>query len=470
MKDNLPLNEEVIVKTKQHSPKTSKHPACQELSSRAAASKIIQECVEAGQSLASLLPYYLEQTKAEHRPLAQEISFGVLRWYYRLNPLLSNMLSKPLRGKKKSLHYLLLACLYQLHHLDKADYAVVKETVNACDELQQSWAKGLVNAILRRFLREKDALLTELDRSYYSRFAYPEWLVNAIKSSWKGIERPVESILDAGNQRPPMTLRINQQFELESYKQMLQENEISFSEPETSLHSYTLVLDKPLSVDKLPLFSEGALSVQDGAPQLAASLLSPQPGDLILDACAAPGGKTMHLFEQQASLKKVVALDVSSERLKRVQENSLRLKIPREKLLLMTADASKQDWWDCEQFDRILLDAPCSATGVIRRHPDIKLLRREKDISALTQLQAQIMDNLWLMLKPGGLLLYATCSIIRDENDRQVEAFLNRQKNSNATELLIEADWGIRMPFGRQILPGEHNMDGFYYALLRKSN
>jgi len=346
----------------------------------------------------------------------------------------------------------------------------VKETVNACDELQQSWAKGLVNAILRRFLREKDTLLTELDRSYDSRFAYPEWLVNAIKSSWKGIERPVESILDAGNQRPPMTLRINQQFELEKYKQILQKNEISFSEPEASLYSYTIVLDKPVSVDKLPFFSEGALSVQDGAPQLAASLLSPQPGDLILDACAAPGGKTMHLFEQQASLKKVVALDVSSERLKRVQENSRRLKIPDEKLLLMTADASKQDWWDGEQFDRILLDAPCSATGVIRRHPDIKLLRREEDISALTQLQAQIMDNLWLMLKPGGLLLYATCSIIRDENDRQIEAFLNRQKNSNAIELLIDADWGIRMPFGRQILPGEHNMDGFYYALLRKSN
>jgi len=267
-----------------------------------------------------------------------------------------------------------------------------------------------------------------------------------------------------------MTLRINQQFELEKYKQILQKNEISFSEPEASLYSYTIVLDKPVSVDKLPFFSEGALSVQDGAPQLAASLLSPQPGDLILDACAAPGGKTMHLFEQQASLKKVVALDVSSERLKRVQENSRRLKIPDEKLLLMTADASKQDWWDGEQFDRILLDAPCSATGVIRRHPDIKLLRREEDISALTQLQAQIMDNLWLMLKPGGLLLYATCSIIRDENDRQIEAFLNRQKNSNAIELLIDADWGIRMPFGRQILPGEHNMDGFYYALLRKSN
>lgn len=283
------------------------------------------------------------------------------------------------------------------------------------------------------------------------------------------MEQPIESILDNGNQRPPMTLRVNQQFELEAYKQMLQDNDILYSETAAQFNPHTIVLLKPVPVDKLPRFSEGALSVQDGAPQLAAGLLSPQQDDLVLDACAAPGGKTMHLFEQQTELKKVVALDVSAERLKRVEENSLRLKIPSEKLVLMTADASRQDWWDGEKFDRILLDAPCSATGVIRRHPDIKLLRREEDISALTKLQAQILDNLWLMLKPGGVLLYATCSIIRDENDHQIEAFLKRQKNSEAAEIIIEADWGIRMPFGRQILPGEQNMDGFYYALLRKS-
>ena len=468
-------------KQQQNNSKSIKHPVYQELSSRAAAVNIIRECIESGLSLGTLLPRYLEQTKVEQRPLAQEISFGVLRWYYRLNPLLSIMLSKPLRGKKKSVHYILLVGLYQLNYLNKADYAVVKETVNTCNELQQSWAKGLVNAILRRFLREKEVLLTELDHSYASRFAYPDWLISAIKNSWKKIQYPLESILDAGNQRPPMTLRINRKFELEAYRKMLNAENIVFSELVTSQHDgHTIILDKPVSVDKLPLFAEGAISVQDGAPQLAAGLLEPQPGDLILDACAAPGGKTMHLLEYQSRLKKVVALDISAERLKRVQENSRRLQIPPEKLTLITADASRSDWWDGELFDRILLDAPCSATGVIRRHPDIKLLRREEDIAALTQLQAQIIDKLWQMLKPGGVFLYATCSIIRDENDRQIEAFLNRQKSSNdendcaaegaAEELLIKADWGRAMPFGRQILPGENNMDGFYYALLRKSS
>lgn len=465
--------------------KSSVNHGFSDLSSRAVAVKIIQDCAESGLSLATLLPRYLEKIKLDSRPLAQEISFGVLRWYYRLNPLLALMLNKPLKGKKKSVHYILLVGLYQVIYLDKADYAAVTETVNVCNELQQSWAKGLVNAILRRFLREKETLLAELDQSYSSRFAYPEWLISAIKKSWKNSNRSVESILDAGNQRPPMTLRVNQQFEIDDYLQQLEESKIAFSRPLTSelaaaeSNTHTVILDKPVSVEKLPLFAAGAVSVQDGAPQFAAHLLSPQPGERILDACAAPGGKTMHLFELQPLLESVVALDVSSERLKRVQENSVRLKIPAEKLIMMTADAGTQDWWDGQLFDRILLDAPCSATGVIRRHPDIKVLRRAEDIAALTRLQADILDNLWSMLKPGGILLYATCSILREENDYQVLSFLRRQArgqenspshNGDAAEVLIEADWGNTMPIGRQILPGEQNMDGFYYALLRKKS
>ena len=483
-----------IVKKKKlhHKNNASGHPAKQNtsnsggLSSRAVAVKIVQDCVESGLSLSSLLPQYLESVKPDLRPFAQEISFGVLRWYHRLNPLLTMMLSKSLRGKKKSVHYLILVGLYQLNYLDKADYAAVTETVNACDELKQSWAKGLVNAILRRFLREKDVLLAELDKSYSSRFSYPEWLISAIKKSWNKSERSVESILEAGNQRPPMTLRINQQFDVDAYCRQLDESEIAFTKPMASVTenaeintcTHTIILDKPVSVDKLPLFAEGALSVQDGAPQFAARLLSPQPGERILDACAAPGGKTMHLFEQQPLLESVTALDVSAQRLERVKENSLRLNIPPEKLIMMTADAATQDWWDGQLFDRILLDAPCSATGVIRRHPDIKVLRRAEDISALTLLQAQILDNLWLMLKPGGVLLYATCSILREENDQQIAAFFDRQRverqknngshQSYATEIVIDAQWGNALPIGRQILPGDQNMDGFYYALLKK--
>lgn len=454
------------------------------LSSRAIAVLVVQDCIEAGQSLSNLLPNYLENLKPQQRPLAQEISFGILRWYYRLNPLLTKMLSRPLRGKKLIVHYILLAGLYQLIYLDKADYAVVKETVNTSNELQQSWAKGLVNAILRRFLREKEELLAQLDQSFSSRYAYPEWLINAIKDSWKKSAWPsddflsanntLELILDAGNQRPPMTLRINRQQDPDDYKKQLSAQNIAFLEPSVNEQkSHTLILHKPVSVEKLPLFAEGGVSVQDGAAQLAATLLSPQEGDRILDACAAPGGKTMHLIEMESKLEKVTALDVSERRLERVKESSLRLKIPTEKLQLIAADASQQDWWDGQLFDRILLDAPCSATGVIRRHPDIKVLRRSEDIAALTLLQAQILDNLWPLLKPGGVLLYATCSILRDENDRQILAFLERHplpENQCAQAIPIQADWGHAMPVGRQILPGEQYRDGFYYALIKKAD
>ncbi len=440
-------------------------PGVSALSTRALAVKIVQECVESGQSLSTLLPLYLEQIKPESRPFVQEISFGVLRWYHRLNPLLAQMLSKPLKGKKKRVHYILLVGLYQLNYLNKADYAVVAETVNVCDEHKQSWAKGLVNAILRRFLRERDILSAELNKSYATRFSYPEWLISAIKNSWKKADRSIESILDAGNQRPPMTLRLNQQFDRNDYLLQMTQNDIAFTES----RELTLVLDKPVAVEKLPLFDRGAVSVQDGAPQLAAELLSPQPGDRVLDACAAPGGKTMHLFEQQPLMASVTALDVSAERLRRVQENSVRMRIPPEKLILMAADASAQDWWDGQLFDRILLDAPCSATGVIRRHPDIKILRRSEDIFALVQLQEKILTNLWKMLKPGGILLYATCSILREENDHQVLSFINQAVQADkATEIIIDAQWGVAMPAGRQILPGDQNMDGFYYALLMK--
>ncbi len=437
-------------------------------SARSSATHIVQQCVQSGLSLGQLLPLYLEQTKVEHRALAQEISFGVLRWFYRLQTLLDNMLSKPLRGKKQLINHLLLVGLYQLIYLDKVNYAVVKETVNACDELQQSWAKGLVNAILRRFLREQESLLKPLDASYSSRFAYPEWMIKALKTSWQGL-CPIEPILAAGNQRPPMTLRINQTKSLSDYQQRLKENDIAFSVAACgAFNQHALILNKPLAVEKLPLFNQGALSVQDAAAQLAAQLLAPAAGDYILDACAAPGGKTMHLFEQQPQLKQIIALDISEQRLQRIEENRQRLQVPAEKITLMAADASKQDWWSGELFDCILLDAPCSATGVIRRHPDIKVLRREDDIQQLVKLQAQILNNLWPLLKPGGLLLYATCSILRVENDLQISAFL--QADKQAEEVIINAEWGQSMPVGRQIFPGEQNMDGFFYALLRKNS
>jgi 16S rRNA (cytosine967-C5)-methyltransferase len=414
---------------------------------------------------------YQEKLDAKQWPLAQEISYGVLRWYYRLDPLLAGFISKPLKGKKKIIHYLLLAGVYQLLYLDKADYAIVKETVDVCDELKQSWAKGLVNAILRRLLRqlqsEKIQLLTPFNQSYEQRYAYPQWLVTTIKQSWNK-EASVEAILSAGNERPPMTLRLHPDVLPENYQQMLAEAHIEINtEAMRQFNPQMLVLNKPQSVDSLPLFSEGKVSVQDGAAQLAALILSPQKQERVLDACAAPGGKTMHLLEHQPALKNLTALDVSEERLQKVRQNARRLNASMQQLEVLSGDAALSDWWNGQPYDRILLDAPCSATGVIRRHPDIKLLRRPEDIVQLSNLQAQILENLWTMLKPGGQLLYATCSILREENDQQIGAFLEHHQE-DAVEEPITAQWGRAMKFGRQILPGESGFDGFYYALLKK--
>ena len=452
----------------------------QSLSPRAIAVLIVEECIESGSSLSVLLPHYLENLDDRQRPLAQEISFGVLRWYFRLNPLLNSMLDKPLKGKKRTLHYLLLVGLYQLNYLDKADYATVKETVNICDEMQLSWAKGLVNAVLRRFIREKESLLKPLDNSWESLYAYPDWLIKQIKLSWnetiKQFEHSsIEAVLRAGNQYPPMTIRVHPQYDPAVYKLALKEHGIAYCEENelssNSLAEETIVLDKPVSVEKLPFFSTGGVSVQDAAAQLAAVILAPAAGDRILDACAAPGGKTMHLYERQSQLEKIIALDISENRLQKVKENCSRLQVPEEKIDFIAADASQSEWWDGQLFDCILLDAPCSATGVIRRHPDIKVLRRSEDIINLNILQANILDNCWSMLKPGGRLLYATCSILRCENDQQISTFIERieQQSNDIEELPIAADWGHVMPRGRQILPGEYQMDGFYYALLQKT-
>ena len=455
--------------------------------SRSIAALVVQDCIESGHSLSALLPDYLKKLDDNQRPLAQEISFGVLRWYYRLNPLLSGMLKKPLRGKKITVHYVLLVGLYQINYLDKADYATVKETVNSCDELQLSWAKGLVNAILRRFIRDKESLLAGVDASWESVYAYPDWLIKQIKLSWnKKIKQfaqtSIEGILQAGNCRPPMTIRVNPQHKPADYKRSLEQSAIPYHKKNENISSEillnktflkeTIVLEKAVAVEKLPYFSSGGVSVQDAAAQLAAALLDPAAGDRILDACAAPGGKTMHLYERQSQLEKIIALDVSESRLERIRENSLRLQVPQDKIELITADASQSDWWNGQLFDCILLDAPCSATGVIRRHPDIKVLRREQDIAVLNALQAKILDNCWSMLKPGGRLLYATCSILRSENDWQITDFIQRVRmdSDNIEEVLIAADWGHAMSVGRQILPGENNMDGFYYALLQKSH
>ena len=413
--------------------------------------------VLAGRSLSAVLPTALAPLAPEARPLLQELCYGTLRWLGRLDALLSRLMRRPLKDKDADIRALLLSGLYQLEYMEIKPHAAVSETVAATAELGKPWARGLVNGVLRTYQRDRARLLGEVDRDEATALAHPRWLVEALQAAWP--DRWAE-IAAANNARPPMTLRVNlRQGSREAYLETLAAEGL---EAQPAPHTEAgITLARPVSVERLPGFDQGRVSVQDGAAQLAAQLLAPQPGERVLDACAAPGGKTGHLLERGAGVE-LVALDSDPERLRRVEENLRRLDLPAQ---LIAGDAgAPETWWDGRPFDRILLDAPCSGTGVIRRHPDIKHLRRGEDIAPLAEQQGRILRALWPLLKPGGMLVYATCSIIPEENDRQVARFLESCRD--ARELPIAAEWGHTATAGRQILPGEDGMDGFYYACL----
>ncbi len=426
---------------------------------RALAVTVLNRVARDGQSLSSLLPHSFESLPAERRPLAQELCYGTLRWWYRLDWLLHRLLDKPLKAKETEVHALLLLGLYQLAYMDIPPHAAVSETVAVTALLRKEWARGLVNAVLRRFQRERDALEQELTVDEAATNAHPAWLVAELQQSWS---KQWPKILTANNARPPMTLRVNRTHHKRgTYQAML--NHIGIEASPSPHASDALTLERPMAVEQLPGFTEGWVSVQDAAAQLAAPLLDVKPGMRVLDACAAPGGKTGHLLELCTDLE-LHALDIEERRLERVAENLARLGT---KAILLAADAATpDDWWDGQPYDRILLDAPCSASGVIRRHPDIKLLRRAEDIEQLVQLQARILDALWPLLRPGGLLIYATCSVLPRENSEQLANFLAKQED--AVDIPLEQTWGQTMAIGRQILPDQDGMDGFYYACIGK--
>ncbi len=425
---------------------------------RAEAARVIGKVV-AGDSLSEALPQAQESLSSQDRSLLQEICYGVLRWYPRLQALAGLLLSKPIKGREKEIEYLILAGLYQLLYMRVPPHAAVAATVEAVRVLDRRWASGLVNGVLRRFQREQEELLTEVEKDPVARYAHPVWLLDEIQSAWP---EQWQAILEGANARPPMTLRVNQgRIGRQDYFEQLRQAAIPARPLETV--PTALVLDRPLDVTKLPGFQDGLASVQDGGAQLAAGLLDLRPGQKVLDACAAPGGKSCHIKELEPGVE-LTALDVDESRLERVRENLKRLQLEAK---VVAGDAAEPEGeWAQVQYDRILLDVPCSATGVIRRHPDIKLLRRRSDLSSLSELQARILSNIWPMLKPGGILLYATCSLMPGENEQQVERFLSQ--HVEARERPIEASWGHARSVGRQTLPGEDNMDGFYYACLEK--
>lgn len=427
---------------------------------RAKAALTLSKLLAQEGSLASLLKRTDFPADDSSFPLLQEIVFGTCRWYFQLDAILAQLLSKPLKAKDNDVRCLLLIGLYQLHHLRVPDYAVVNETVAATKALKKDWAKGLVNAILRGFLRDTEALVKQSHASLEGEFAHPLWLIERLRSAWP---TQWEQILKENNIRPPMTLRVNtQRITMEQFLANLHNADIEASPG--NLASTSVYLASPCPVESIPGFEQGLCSVQDEASQLIPALLDLQDGLRILDACAAPGGKTCHILESGFEFKELVALDNDARRLERLQQNLERLQLH---ATVSVGDAGETgQWWDNEAFDRILLDAPCSATGIIRRHPDIKLLRRDTDIPKLGLLQAQLLESVWGCLKPGGLLLYSTCSVLPEENSAIVAQFL--ETHGDAKLETIDAQWGVECAIGKQLLPGAGGNDGFYFARVRK--
>jgi 16S rRNA (cytosine967-C5)-methyltransferase len=426
---------------------------------RLAAARALAAVLSGKASLGSSLPPLLDRVDARDRSLAQDLAFGTARWQPRLALLAEKLLQKPFKAADRDVEALLLIGLYQLFHTRIPPHAAIGETVACADGLKKSSLKGLLNAVLRNAQRDGDALIASLERDPVLQSAHPRWLQKTLKGFWP---EQWQAICAANNAHPPLILRVNrQQGTRDAYLAELHAAGIAAESCEFSRDGLRLL--EARDVKTLPGFAEGRVSVQDEAAQLAADLLELAPGQQVLDACCAPGGKTCHLLEAEPTID-VLGIDLEEKRLVRTRENLARLGL---NARLIAADGrATAAWWDGRPFQRILLDAPCSATGVIRRHPDIKLTRQPADIPALAALQGELLDALWPTLEVGGVLLYATCSVLPTENSEVIGAFLARQPG--ARELAIPGGFGIEQPHGRQLLPREDGHDGFYYAKLVK--
>jgi 16S rRNA (cytosine967-C5)-methyltransferase len=433
--------------------------------SRQVALRICLQVVQHGQSLSRQLEIHLAELSDDRdKAFCTELCYGLCRYYFVLTGLLAGLLTRPLKARDQDVRIILLLGLYQIRFMRVEDHAAVNESVKLLRATKKTWAKGVVNAVLRSYLRvlEKDApvdasLLAPAEHSQ----AYPDWIRINLENDWKD---QAGALICAGNQRAPMVLRVDShRISREVYLDRLKDQSISaIPHP---LIAQAVVLDSPRDVEQIPGFDEALVSVQDSAAQIAAVLLDCRPGMTVLDACAAPGGKTLHILQACENLH-LTALDKDELRLQRVAQNLRRAGLSAR---LVCADASdSKTWFDGKLFDRILLDVPCSASGIIRRHPDIRLLRQPQDIDKLVQVQRQLLDSMWKLLKPGGRLVYSTCSIFKAENELQIVGFMRHQQDS-VERSLNTVQWGIQRPAGRQILTGSSNMDGFYYACLDKS-
>lgn len=425
--------------------------------SRAAAARVLHRILNDGESLNTAFPAETATLQDNDKRLAQAISYGVLRVLPALNRLVAAKLKQPLKGKLAVINSLLLVGAYQLYCLRTKDHAAVSATVEAAKRLKRKNHTGLVNGVLRQLLREAPARNAEEQRDLPADplMNHPRWLADSVRQDYP---QQWQQILQANNQHPPMWLRINlAKTSAQDYVDELAAADIT-GYPDAEVAS-AVRLEKPAPVSALPRFEEGVVSVQDKSAQMASLLLNASDSHRVLDCCAAPGGKTLHLLETHQFETPLIAIDVDATRLQRVTENLAR---QQQQAKVICADVSElESWWDGQPFDRILLDAPCSGTGVIRRHPDIKWLRRKSDIDKLVLLQQQILARVWQTLAPGGELLYATCSILSRENRQQINAFLASHDDASLVAINEHADM-------LQKLPSAEDGDGFFYARLKK--
>lgn len=402
------------------------------------------------------------------RGLIAELCYGTLRYLPALELIAQKILRKKLKEKDVDILALLLIGLYQIGYLRVADHAAVSETVQAAKQLKKPWATGLLNASLRNYLSSSEDFSEQLSQNPVFSSAHPNWLLKSIQRQWG---EQAEDIFTAGNSRPPMTLRVNlARQSREDFLAELKEHNIDAQAGE--LCKSAVQLSQPRAVHRIPGFAEGKVSVQDEGAQLAAQILAPKSGHCVLDACAAPGGKAGHLIEWCEDIA-LVTLDADKSRLEKIHQNLNRLSYSAE---VIAADANQvDDWWHGQNFDRILIDAPCSGTGVMRRHPDIKTLRTPEDISGFREQQLALLSSLWSVLAPGGRLLYATCSILKSENQDVVSKFAQQQADLSILEIQIPHETTAtnvsihQCNPGIQLLPMAQAHDGFYYALMAKA-
>jgi 16S rRNA (cytosine967-C5)-methyltransferase len=427
---------------------------------RAIAAKTIQGVIQNGDSLMYVLPSAGEHLSVRDKALLQEICYGTLRWYDYLTGIVDQLIRSPLKPRDHDIYAVCLVGAYQLSFTRIPDHAAIKESVDACRSLKKHWATKFVNGVLRQFQRRHDDLISNLKPS--QKVAHSQWFYDLVKQQWP---TDADDIFAANNEKPPMFIRVNKRHhDRDSYLNLLLKEGIE-ARPSAFVDE-GILLDKPIDVDALPGFNNGWVSVQDEAAQLAAHVLCAQKGDRVLDACAAPGGKTCHILELEIGLANLTALEFDADRAEKIHENLFRLHLQADTVI---GDASNPKlWWDGKPFDRILIDAPCTASGVIRRHPESKHKRTPDDIKAIAKKQSLILQNLWLCLKPGGTLVYATCSIFQQENEEIIKQFIS--KTPDALHVPLSLGCGEARQFGVQLFPKKHGHDGFFYAKITKKD